>query len=86
MTVYKYKTFKEAEQALWNFYPDKAYYKKVCELFDFADRLSPIRYPEGIFKYRTIEEAIKDRKKIEFEHTKSIQFKRLKTGFKGLIK
>jgi len=60
MPVYKYKTFEEAEKkALWNFKPDEAYFERVIKLFDLAQRLNPVRYPRGVFKYRTLEEANK---------------------------
>ncbi|NIA28381.1 MAG: hypothetical protein GWP06_00535 [Actinobacteria bacterium] len=68
MPIHKYKTFAEAEQALWNFHPDDAYYSRLEELWDFADRLCPIHYPRGIFKFRTIEEANKHREEFELEH------------------
>lgn len=68
MPIYKYKTFEEAEEALWNLQPDKAYFKRVAELWDFADKLSPIKYPRGIFKFRSIEEANTHRETIELEY------------------
>ncbi len=61
MPVYKYKTFEDADRAQWNFYPDEGYLKKVLELWNFANKLSPLSYPKGIFKYRTLEEANKQR-------------------------
>jgi len=76
MPVYKYKTFEEAERALWNFHPDETYFNKVAELWSFANKLSPITYPKGIFKYRTIEEANKEREKWELNYAKEIRSKR----------
>jgi len=72
MPIYKYKTFEEAERALWNFHPDEAYFIKVAELWDFANKLSPINYPKGIFKYRSIEEANKHREKLEIAYAKKL--------------
>jgi hypothetical protein len=57
MAIYKFKTFEEAEKALWCFEPDKEYYIKVAELFDLAEKLHPLRYPRGIFKFKNIQEA-----------------------------
>ena len=68
MSLYKYKTFEEAEKALWNFHPDENYFKEVEELWEFANELSPIKYPSGIFKFHNIEEANKHRDQIEFEY------------------
>ena len=72
LPIYKYKTYEEAERALWNFHPDEAYFRKVAELWDFADKLSPITYPKGVFKYRNIEEANKHREALELSYAKKI--------------
>ncbi|MCI0515964.1 hypothetical protein L0128_22345 [candidate division KSB1 bacterium] len=77
MPVYKYKTFEEAERALWNFFPDEAYYDRVAELWEFANQLSPITYPRGIFKFRTIAEANQHREAFELAHAREVQLKRL---------
>jgi len=73
MPVYKYKTFDGADRVLWNFHPDEAYYKQVAALWRFANHLSPITYPRGIFKFRSIEEANKHRDEFELAHAKRIQ-------------
>lgn len=70
MPVQKFKTFEEAERALWEVHPDEAYYDRVAELWDFANKLNPISYPKGIFKFRTIEEANKHREELEIAHAK----------------
>ena len=80
MPVYKYKTFEEAERALWNFHPDAAYYERVRELWKFADQLMPIKYPRGIFKFRTFEEANRHREEIELAFARELQAKRAKSG------
>jgi uncharacterized protein len=61
MPVYKYKTFEEAKIALWCREPDRAYFTQLNSLWALADRLSPCKYPSGVSKYRTIEEAKKQR-------------------------
>ncbi|MBL7086937.1 MAG: hypothetical protein ISS28_07585 [Candidatus Cloacimonetes bacterium] len=73
MPIYKYKTFEEAERALWNFHPDEAYYEKVAELWEFANKLSPIKYPKGMFKFKNIEEANKHREKFELAYAKNFK-------------
>lgn len=73
MPVYKYKTFEEAERALWNFHPDAAYFKRVAALWDFANEINPIHYPRGVFKFKTIEEANKHREQIELQHAKQLR-------------
>ncbi|MDZ7401156.1 MAG: hypothetical protein ONB37_13425 [candidate division KSB1 bacterium] len=77
MPIYKYKTFEEAEQALWNFNPDEKYLQRVEELWEFANQLNPIVYPRGIFKFKTIEEANRHREAIEIEHVKKVAVRRM---------
>lgn len=57
MGLQKFKTFEEAERALWCSNPDEKYFKQVRELFKLANRLYPPDFPRGVFKYRTLEEA-----------------------------
>ena len=70
MPVQKFKTFEEAEKALLNPYPDDAYFARVAELWNFADKLNRVSYPRGIFKFRTIEEANRHREELERAHIK----------------
>ena len=76
MPIYKYKTFEEAERSLWNFNPDEKYYDGVEELWALANELSSISYPEGIFKFGSIEEANKHREEIEIAHAKRLHAER----------
>jgi hypothetical protein len=76
MPVYKYKSFDGADRALWNFHPDETYFKQVAELWRFANKLSPITYPRGIFKFRAIEEANRHRDEFELAHANAIQAKK----------
>ncbi len=80
MPVQKFKTFEDAREALWNFHPDEAYYKQVAELWNTADKISPIKYPRGIFKFKTIEDANKHRRDIEIANAREILKKRKLTA------
>lgn len=73
MPIFKYKSFEDAEKALWNFDPDEKYYKRVAELWEFANELNPISYPKGIFKFKSIEEANRHRETIEIAHAKRLR-------------
>ena len=57
MPVQKFKTFLEAEEALWQYEPDEAYYKSIKELFILSQKLNPTQFPKGIFKFKTLKEA-----------------------------
>lgn len=72
MPVYKYKTFDEARKALWNFNPNAAYFKQVSELWNLANKLCPMTYPKGVFKYKSINEANEQRRKWEIIHAKRL--------------
>ncbi len=61
MPVYKFKSSEDAKAALWTFSPDAAYYKRVAELWRFANQLNPLSYPAGLIKFRTLEEANRHR-------------------------
>ena len=63
MSIRKFKSFEDAEQALWEFHPDKEYYARLRTFFSMAERLSPIKPQPGIRKFRNIEE--KDRCTLE---------------------
>lgn len=72
MPVYKFKSHEEAERALWNFNPDEAYYKRVAQLWKFANQLSNIEYPKGVFRFKSITEANKHREDLELARAKDL--------------
>jgi hypothetical protein len=53
-----------------------AYYKQVAALWRFANKLSPLRYPKGVFKFCNIEEANRHRDEFELAHAKKMQARR----------
>jgi hypothetical protein len=76
MPVFKYKTFEEAKKALWSFHPDALYFKQLAELWYTANKLCPIIYPQGVFKYRSTHEAGEHRKQWELLHARKISLQR----------
>ena len=56
-TIQKFKTLEDADKALFCFNPDRSYYERVARLWDFVDWICPRKYPPGVFRYRSIEEA-----------------------------
>lgn len=70
MSIKRYKSFEEAEKALWNYSPDHNYYSKIITLWNFADQLSPGTCIKGIVKFKSIEEANKHREELELAAAK----------------
>lgn len=56
MGITKFSTFEEAERALLVLEPDSAYYQRIREMFELAERLCPAKPQTGITKFRSIEE------------------------------
>lgn len=60
MPVKKFKTFEEAREDVWNFYPDGEWIKRTFRLFKFSRFKKKHHIKKGIQKYNTFEEAQKD--------------------------
>lgn len=63
LPLQKFRSLKEAEQALWCDHPDDAYLDRLERWWSIVDQLSPRSYPPGVRKYRSLEEADRDRQK-----------------------
>ena len=61
MPVYRYRNFEEARRALWtrSDAPDLA--DRIRRLWLFSARICPRRHLPGVTKFRSIEEANRDR-------------------------
>jgi hypothetical protein len=65
MPVKRYKSFLEAKEDLFVYKPDKAYYKRMHELIRLIEKAAPhVKFPPGVYKYRTFEEAEEHLKKL----------------------
>ncbi|GMU85953.1 MAG: hypothetical protein AMXMBFR48_11950 [Ignavibacteriales bacterium] len=62
--IKKFKTFEEARRDLWVEKPDAEYYKRLDSFYFMAYKMLDMRsgYEPGVYKFKTIEEADKDRK------------------------
>jgi hypothetical protein len=78
MSLEKFHSFEEAEQALICRRPNRAYFERLIELYELWDRLVPSPCPHGIFKYRTIEEADEEGRRWQVENALQIRKQRKK--------
>ena len=63
MPVYKYKSLREANEALLVKNPDENYYKMLSGFYETFGKLFTKRFPHGVFKFKTIEEAQEQKEK-----------------------
>jgi hypothetical protein len=61
MSIEKFRTFEAARRALWCFEPDAEYYRRIADHFNLGRQLCPRTFPKGVFKYRSISEADRNR-------------------------
>jgi hypothetical protein len=62
MPVYTFKSFKDAEKALWNYNPDSDYYRMVSDIFELGFRLAPLQCRRGVFGLSNFDEMEKFKK------------------------
>jgi hypothetical protein len=86
MPLQKFRSFAEARKALWCDKPDAAYYRQVAELWAFAERINPVRFPKGVFKFRSIEEANQAKERWLTEHVRQLREQRLASGTHRVVR
>ena len=57
----KFKTFEEAQRDLWEMHPSEEYYKRVINFYGLASHLVKRKVPKGVFKFKTFEDAQKQK-------------------------
>jgi hypothetical protein len=81
MPVRKFRDVSEMEETLWYDRDDPALQRAIASVWDFAARVCPLRFPRGVHKYRSIEEANADRDRWEEANFRAFQDrKRAKAG------
>jgi len=55
--VRRLRSLDEAEEAAWVNPGDPRLWSTIREVWRLADRLAPIRFPPGVYRHRSIEEA-----------------------------
>jgi hypothetical protein len=61
MPVKKFRSLQEMEKSLWHEPGDPALWRAIRRVWDFAARTCPRRFPPGVYKHRSIEEAQRQR-------------------------
>jgi hypothetical protein len=72
----RYRTHEEAELALLHRERGPALWKRIAELWAFSARLSPPRYPAGVYRYRSIDDAQRDRERWSAEQAARVRASR----------
>ncbi len=67
MPVQRFRSFEAAREALWGEAGDPEHLRRVRWLWAFADRLCARRFPPGVYRYRSIDEAQRERERWELE-------------------
>ena len=57
MPVQRFQSFEEAREALWGEPGEPGHLRRVAWLWAFAERLYPLRFPRGVYRLASIEEA-----------------------------
>jgi hypothetical protein len=59
MPVRKFRTLLKAEHSLWYETSDPRLWKAIASVWDFGRRTTGYRFPPGVYKLRSVEEANK---------------------------
>jgi hypothetical protein len=61
VSVQRFRSFEDARRALWADPKDPALLKRIARLWSLSSRLVPRHIPRGLRRFRTIEEANRER-------------------------
>lgn len=76
MPLQRFRDFDEARRALWVQRDDPELVPRIARLWVFARRLAPGAAPRGIRKFRTLEEANRDRESWTAQRIRALRTKR----------
>jgi hypothetical protein len=72
MPVRKFRDVREMDSEPWRAPEDPLLWRAIAGVWDFAERTCPRRYPPGVYKHRSIEEAEQLRE--QWEETNFLAF------------
>ena len=61
MPLRKYRSLQEMEDSLWRRSDDPSLLDAMARVWEFADRTCPRRFPPGVYRHRSLEEAARQR-------------------------
>jgi hypothetical protein len=62
MPVRRFRDVAEMDCELWHAPGDRALWREIAGVWDFAARTSKLRFPPGVHKHRSIEEGDRQRR------------------------
>lgn len=72
MPVKKVRNLQEMEDSLWHEPGDPALWRAIRNVWSFAARTCPQRFPPGVYKHRSIEDAQRQREIWEDENFREL--------------
>ena len=83
MPVKKFRSIEEMDASrreLWCDEPDAAYFQRVADLWELSSHINPRKWPKGVAKFRSLEEAQADRDRLLTRHVRELWRDRVETG------
>jgi hypothetical protein len=80
MPVRKFRDISEMEGNTWLTPGSPELFRAIRAVWDFAERTVPVRFPPGVYKHRTIEDAQELREKWEADCFAAFQARRRQEG------
>ena len=78
MPIQKFRNLDDMRKALWCETVDEDCLRRIAALWSRAARLAPRKYPRGVFKFRSIEEAQAAREQVTAENIQRLRQERLR--------
>lgn len=82
MPIKKYRSIEEMDRDRSDLWcePGPRGFRRMAELWKRSAQINPRKYPKGVFKFRSIEEAQADRQRLLIEHVRQLEADRRKAG------